>query len=233
MENNDLINDTLINSEKQPQCGQNNHVIWPYCLGELFAALAKAQAEMPIAGLNASNPFFKSKYASLIDLVKASRPSLTKNGLCVSQIITKEGLCTILGHSSGQHLKSIMAINPQKPDIQSLGSYITYLKRYSYAAIVGVFAGDEDDDGEAAMEQERSRPFIPPLPTAPKAELCISSQQLEELQHALADYPEIAENILTRMNLKTLKDMPVTKYRPCMDRIAEIKRDMLLAQTGK
>jgi hypothetical protein len=56
-------------------------------ISELFSALSKAQAEMPIIGETASNSFFKSKYAKFADIIKATRPCLTKNGLAIIQRI--------------------------------------------------------------------------------------------------------------------------------------------------
>jgi hypothetical protein len=125
-------------------------------LNELFSALAKAQSEMKPAGLNSENPYFKTKYAALSDIVKVSRPALTKYGLCVIQEIRQSAdgtscLQTVLGHSSGQWISSTMKIFPPKPDVQTLGSYITYLRRYSYAALVGVVTSDEDDDAELTI----------------------------------------------------------------------------------
>lgn len=121
---------------------------------EIFKAMSLAQADMKVAGKDSSNPFFKSSYANLQSVIEASRPSLCKHGLSVmQQIISDAGqdyLVTILGHSSGQWLSSQVKIAPQKTDIQSLGSYITYLRRYSYAALVGVYDGTEDDDGNDA-----------------------------------------------------------------------------------
>src|ERR1700742_2994944 len=118
---------------KNKECSQE--------LGELMGALAKAQGEMEVAGKDSANPFFKSKYADLASIVSASRPYLAKNGLSVMQKIELDGedrriLVTILGHSSGQFITSRMIINPLKEDIQSLGSAITYLRRYAYASLV-------------------------------------------------------------------------------------------------
>lgn len=125
-------------------------------LDKLFTALAKAQLEMLPAKTSSSNPFFKSKYADLASVVRSSRKALSMNGLAVVQRVVRQGsagmtLLTRLGHSSGQWIESSMTVNPPKQDIQSLGSYLTYLRRYTYAAIVGVVASDEDDDGESAM----------------------------------------------------------------------------------
>ena len=105
-------------------------------LGKLFEALAKAQLEMDVASTDCKNTFFKSKYADLASVVKASRPFLAKNGLAVMQrIIPNENekmyLLTRLCHASGQWMESRIPILPPKPDIQTLGSYITYLRRYT------------------------------------------------------------------------------------------------------
>lgn len=124
-------------------------------VNELFSSLSKAQAEFKVAVKDSSNPFFKSKYATLQSIIEASRPALCKQGLSVvQQVIPHENgyeyLVTMLCHSSGQWLSSSMKIAPTKPDVQSLGSYITYLRRYSYSSLIGVYDGAEDDDGNGA-----------------------------------------------------------------------------------
>jgi len=126
-------------------------------LNELFVALAQAQAEMESAEMTGSNPHFRSSYARLSDMIKASRPALTKYGLAVVQsCLTNENgqdfLETRLCHKSGQWLRSYIKINPKDATIQSLGSYISYLKRYCYGSMTGVSIGlDDDDDGNANM----------------------------------------------------------------------------------
>lgn len=132
---------------------------------ELFTALAKAQAEMEAASLNAQNPFFKNRYADLAQIVKTSRPALTKHGLSVLQPIISHDdgntyLITMLAHASGQYIESRLRINPPKSDVQTLGSYITYLRRYSYAALVGIVTSDEDDDGETAVSLQRENSAV-------------------------------------------------------------------------
>jgi len=127
-------------------------------LNEIFSALALAQGEIKVALKDSANPFFKSKYANLQSVVESARPSLVKNGLAVTQFVESdehgnEYLCTLLGHKSGQWIKSRMRINPVKTDPQSLGSCITYLRRYMYASITGVYDGFEDDDGNIASSE--------------------------------------------------------------------------------
>lgn len=130
-------------------------------LKELAGALAKAQSKMDSAGIKSNNPFYKSKYASFASIVKASRPALTENGLAVTQRVIYEGelsvLITMLLHTSGEYICSTIKIKPTKEDPQSFGSYLSYLKRYAYAAIVGVICEDEDDDAEEAMVPYRDQ----------------------------------------------------------------------------
>lgn len=91
---------------------------------------------------------YKFKYADLSACVKAAAPALKENGLAVTQLITNGQLVTLLTHTSGQWFRSEIAIG-NASDYQALGSAITYLKRYSYCAILGIVA-DSDDDGNAA-----------------------------------------------------------------------------------
>jgi len=118
-------------------------------INELAFALSKAQSEITPAIKDSVNPFFKSKYADLSNVWDACRTPLTKNGLTVIQTMDykedKIFLVTTLAHSSGQWIKSILPIIPNKQDAQGIGSAITYMRRYSLAALVGVTT-DEDDD---------------------------------------------------------------------------------------
>lgn len=195
-------------------------------LKDLFGSLAKAQEEMNTAGLNASNPFFKSKYADLAEIVKASRPALTKHGLSViQQIMPNEHgemvLHTILAHNSGQWIETRMKINPTKPDVQTLGSYISYIRRYSYAALVGVVVCNEDDDGEVAAAPERNTPYKEVY--KPKEIELITPEQLQELHSELEGHLDIAQMVLSGLKIQKLADVPKTQYSSLMKRIREIK----------
>lgn len=152
--------------------------------GQLFTALSKAQAEMGVATYDKMNPHFKNKYASMESIIAATRPSLTKYGLSVIQKMSCHGnsmiLSTILAHASGEFIESTMPITPNGSEIQKLGSYLTYCKRYSYVAIVGCATGDEDDDGEEdrravtdhqVQATQRVEPKVEPKRILPKEPL--------------------------------------------------------------
>jgi hypothetical protein len=122
-------------------------------IAALAAALSKAQGEIDGATKGKINPAFKSKYADLASVWDAIRAPMAKNGLAVVQAPNVDGegrvtLCTTLMHSSGEWLSSCYPVNPTKPDPQGVGSAVTYARRYSLMAMVGVCP--EDDDGNAA-----------------------------------------------------------------------------------
>lgn len=123
-------------------------------LNELAAALVLAQGEIKNAVKDAANPFFKSHYADLASVREAIQMPFRNNGLSVTQLLgnNENGVTveTVLLHKSGQWLAGTVAVKPVKDDPQALGSAVTYARRYSLSAIAGI-AGEEDDDGEAAM----------------------------------------------------------------------------------
>ena len=134
---------------------------------ELATAMAKAQAEIKAALKDSKNPHFKSSYADLTSVWDACRGALTKNGISVIQIPNFEGdevwLETMLLHASGDSIKGRYPLRPQQQTPQGYGSALTYARRYSLAAMVGVVA-DEDDDGNAASAPRPS--YSKPAPVA-------------------------------------------------------------------
>lgn len=162
--------------------------------GDLFTALATAQKEIVGAIKDASNPFFKSKYADLSSVWDACHGPLNANGICIIQLPASDPknpdvvtVTTVLGHSSGQWISCSLSLRPTKADAQGMGSAISYARRYTMAAITGV-SYIEDDDGNAA-----SKPTFKPStskgfnaanhdgdPKTPKPDV-VSQAKLDEL----------------------------------------------------
>ena len=139
-------------------------------INEIAAALAKAQASMKNAALNKVNPHFKSRYADLAGIRDAVVPALSANGIAVAQTMTAtdSGQCLVvtrLLHASGQWIESMCPI-PLVPDMQKMGSAITYARRYSLSAICGISA-DEDDDANAASQTNGKPQVVTAKPAAP------------------------------------------------------------------
>jgi len=117
---------------------------------ELANALCKFQAEVEKIKKGATNPFFKSKYATLADILDVIRQPLANNGLSFVQFPKGvHSLETMLMHTSGEYLAESYEMRPTKDDPQGAGSVITYQRRYALGAVLGLNI-DEDDDGNKA-----------------------------------------------------------------------------------
>ena len=164
---------------------------------QLAKALASAQAEFGTVPQSGKNPFHKSTYSTIEDYVNAAKPVLAKHGLSISQAPNLlEGqfvLTTILMHESGEHIVSNQPIFAAKQDAQSMGSAITYARRYAYGAVLGMASGDFDDDGNAATAKPVKQakppmsqsPAKSPAPTTPsQGERGTPNQTIEERVNA-------------------------------------------------
>jgi hypothetical protein len=138
-------------------------------IGELAAALAKAQGEVGTVAKDSANPFFKSHYASLAAVWEATRPILSKHQLSVVQMPSHDEagyyVETQLMHSSGQWIRSRTYMKPVKDDPQGIGSLISYARRYALQAVTMICP--DDDDGEVAMGRTApQKPVEAPKPVA-------------------------------------------------------------------
>jgi hypothetical protein len=202
---------------------------------EIATALAKAQGEFPRVNVNQENPYFKSGFADLNNIVRTTRPALAKNNLSLTQQtkITPDGatiLVTRLRHSSGQWIDSRVRIIPPKNDMQSYASTLSYMKRHSIMALlcITIDADFADDDAELAMVTQRetfakgtaiNRKYDP----REQSNEVISTDLLNELEHELAQYPDITEQVLDGLHIQSLADMPKSKYEVSIRRVREIK----------
>ena len=193
-------------------------------INNLASALCKAQSEMEAAHEGGYNPHFKSNFCRLTDLINASRPALTAHGLSVSQYPNSDAdatyLVTVLMHSSGEKIVSQVKMVLDKPsDIQSFGKVMTYLKRYAYAAIVGIaIADDEDDDGNSiSVRTDVSRaennpqvgnPYQNVTPSAPTGSNCISEKQYGMLKAILKGNEELEAKICAHYKIESLAQLP-------------------------
>lgn len=134
----------------------------------LSAALSKAQAEMPGIKFDSKNPFLKNDYASLGAIIAGARPVIAKHGLSVSQLTFGEdgvaGVETVLMHTSGEWISSSISMSvgeeKGKSSAQVAGSIVTYLRRYSFASILGIYS-DEDGDGNKPVSEKIAQVKVP------------------------------------------------------------------------
>lgn len=194
---------------------------------DLVAALAKAQGEMKPAIFNKVNPHYKNRYADFASCMDACRIPLSNNGLSVMQycetIDDKLMLVTMLAHISGQWIKSYYPLYPSKMDSQSIGSAITYGKRYSLSAMIGLVSDDDDDDGNASMPEK----LVQKKEVTPSINQNITSDQIVELTDFLLNTPEDFQNKfwagLKGMNppIKRMADIPTALFETIKKKLLE------------
>ncbi len=102
---------------------------------------------------DAKNPFFKSNYASLSNILEAIGDPLAECNLSAVQFPSGEhGLTTLLMHTeSGEWIEDEYSMKPVKDDPQGRGSAITYQRRYALAAILLLNIDDDDDANTATF----------------------------------------------------------------------------------
>lgn len=131
-------------------------------IAKIAPALVKALSEIGGVGKAADNTFFKSKYATLENVIDASKPILTANGITLIQFPSSfnqgaMSLETVLLHESGEWISGDEAfgVATGKADPQAVGSALTYARRYAQMAVLNMPA--VDDDGEASMPRNQPK----------------------------------------------------------------------------
>ena len=132
-------------------------------LVNIAVALKNFQAEVKNPANTANNPFFNSKYAPLADILNLIRPLLSKHGLSVIQMPGGDGesvsVTTLLLHESGEWIETDpLILRAEKVTAQGAGSAITYGRRYSLSAVLGISSEDDDDGNFATHGKPATKP---------------------------------------------------------------------------
>ena len=135
-------------------------------INELAAALATAQGSISAAKYDGTNPHLKNRYTTLSAVWDAIRKPLSDNGLAVVQVVDMDSdgmiLSTRLMHSSGQYIEAVYPVTAGEArgisGAQAIGSALTYARRYSLTALIGVVSDDDDDGNSAGDQKPRSKP---------------------------------------------------------------------------
>lgn len=140
---------------------------------EIAAALAKAQGKIEGASKDKQNPHLKNRYADLASAWDACRAALSENGISVVQApgdgdAGAISVTTLLMHQSGQWLEGRLSMRPAKGDPQSIGSVITYARRYSLMAMVGIAPEDDDGNAAAGRSHDQQQQQSPQQQVAPR-----------------------------------------------------------------
>ncbi|CAB4132630.1 Essential recombination function protein [uncultured Caudovirales phage] len=199
-------------------------------INEIIAALSKLQSENKGASLEGTNSHFKSKYIKFEDAWNAIKESLGKYSLSIVQELTSgdTSVCvtTLVAHSSGQWIEfGPLSIPFAKKDAHGIGSACSYAKRYALCAAIGIVAGEEDDDGNGAVQ--------PPAVQPPKEEIApfvgLSIEQQTEIEQWLDDDMELLSRIIQAYDLQYKKMNPPRSVKNLGD-ISETRFEHIVKQ---
>ena len=158
---------------------------------KLYRALARAQVAFdPIrknreVEIRTNKGFtYTFRYADLENIIAATRPALSANGLAVFQRIeNSEGkmfISTVLCHADGGEVTSRVPLDGKYEDIKTYGATISYLRRYAYSALLCIAADDDlDEDGSEAGD-------VAPPPAKPERKKWSAADFAESLPKLLA-----------------------------------------------
>jgi hypothetical protein len=101
-----------------------------------------------------TNPFFKSKFFDINDILLHVEPLLQKNNLVLIQPIIDNSVCSqIWDLESGEYIESKMELS-NIIDPQKRGSEISYFRRYTLQSMLSLQA--IDDDAQKAVQKPKA-----------------------------------------------------------------------------
>lgn len=132
---------------------------------EVYKALVSALNELENPVNSMDNPYYNARYVPLADILDLVKPIFQKHGLAIIQIpqtsyeetsgkhteVGVVNLTTKILHKSGEVLEfEPVVFKAQGNTPQAVGSAITYARRYSLSALLGIAGKEDDDDGNIA-----------------------------------------------------------------------------------
>jgi hypothetical protein len=218
----------------------------------LNTALAKAQGEFPpiprertVQIKTQGGGTYSYSYAPLDVILAAVRPVLARHGLSLIQRLDDENgrpaIRTEIRHAEGGKISASFLIGDRPPNPQQLGSLLTYLRRYTIQAMLGI-APEEDDDGQAAAKtktkgsvgEPQAGPDLPPVsraadedaltgpsdePASPTEEPKLISEQQRKMMWGIAHARGFADDDLRAIVAKhtgqsdSTAEIPVDKFQ--------------------
>jgi hypothetical protein len=152
-------------------------------IGKLAAALIQFQKRGIKIPKSSKNPFLKSKYADLSTILDHIQGPLADDGLTIVQMpVGEHELCTKLIHESGEYIESTYKMQPLESVIdsatkakaitpQSIGSVITYQRRYAIGAMLNLNIDDDVDGNPPNAAELAEAASAPPAPKKTAAEI--------------------------------------------------------------
>ena len=180
----------------------------------LAKALVKFNDSMGKVAKTSANPFFKSKYAALPDILDAIKQPLIESGLSLSHAPAGDNcIVSILRHTSGEWQRSVFYMKSVKDTPQDRGSVITYMVRYAVGAILNLSIDIDDDGNKGTFGKTSNTPAAPPIP--------VLKQMTKGIADAMLKYVEDGNLEAVEAKLPLYKD---GKYKQSVvDAVVDVK----------
>lgn len=181
---------------------------------ELFKALSAFQGEVKQPKKDANNPFFKSKYVPLENVIDAIHTVGSKHGLsevtypAVSENGLEYGVGVVITHSSGQFIEfPPVTLKPDKNTPQGVGAAMTYARRYALSSAFGI-ASETDDDANGISGNDVKK--------EPAKKITLSQAKI--LESLISKVSEASNGVATKealmqkLDIKDVSTLDVDKY---------------------
>lgn len=194
-------------------------------LRQIITALAEATSKIgPIVKDRRVEGRFTYHYADLSDVLAVVRPTLAAHGVVVLQNVTmgdnSVSISTAVWHTSGSSLVfGPLEMPCDRSNAHSIGSAITYGRRYALLAALGLAAEDDDDDAAAAMA-------VPARKPREKNET--AKNETAGPRPVEREVREAAQNVID-----TIRAMPSAKKDKIRDWAASIGRRITVSELAK
>lgn len=199
---------------------------------ELFKAMSAFQSEVKQPKKDANNPFFKSKYVPLENVIDAIHTVGSKHGLsemtypAISENGLEYGVGVVITHLSGQYIQfPPVTLKPDKNTPQGVGAAMTYARRYALSSAFGI-ASETDDDANEISGNTNKKPNNKP---APKVEI-VSQAQATFLNKLVTDVSEASngvatvDGLLSKLNIKDMKKLQMNQYGTALNQLNKWKQ---------
>lgn len=199
----------------------------------IIQALREAKKQFKPIIKDKDNPFFKSKYADLLNVLDATKDALDANDLVVMQSAGGDGetvsVTTLLYHTpSGEWFRDALTI---KTDMKatSVGSATTFARRYSYNTILGL--ASEDDDGLAASDLGKKKVKIKESEPGPVESDLPNQSERKPIYDKLRKYSETVDKnalkayVLKRAGVKEVTKVTKAQWAEIFSHLDQLEKD--------
>lgn len=189
----------------------------------IYPAYIKSQQKMGKLVKDSDNPFFKSQFASLEQVLEVVKPIFLENDIAIIQGSgsSQNGIncITRLIHTSGEWIETDFPIPLAKHDAQAAGSAASYSRRYSLKAIACLAEVDDDGNGSSDPDPKSDRTDDSMVAITDK-----QMSQIYDLFAVLEATPEQQQATIAKFNREHSTDLEKMMKSQAQRLIAALKK---------